>query len=232
MKTLGMIGGIGPESTVDYYLSILQRYKERRPDGGAPSILINSVDLDRLRRNFELGELASAAQYFVAEIRRLAAAGADFGLLSANTAHIVFDEVQSQSPIPLISMTRATCDAATSMGLKKVGLLGTRFTMQARFYPESLSREAIALAVPSEDEQAYIHEKYFDELVKGIFLPATRGQFVSIVERMKEQEGIDGLILGGTELPLLLRAARDLGIPLLDTTRIHVEAAVEELLRE
>lgn len=232
MKTLGMIGGIGPESTVDYYLSILKRYKELRPNGGAPSILINSVDLDRLRRYFEVGELANAAQYFVAEIKRLAAAGADFGLLSANTAHIVFDEVQSRSPIPLISMTRATCEAAKKLGIRKVGLLGTRFTMQARFYPDSLSKEGIALAVPDENEQAYIHEKYFDELVKGIFLPATRGQFVTIIERMKEQDGIDGLILGGTELPLLLRAAGNLGIPFLDTTRIHVEAAVEELLRE
>jgi len=232
MKTLGMIGGIGPESTVDYYLSILKLYQEQKPDGSAPSILINSVDLEKLRGLFDAGNLAGAANYLAAEMKRLAAAGADFGLLSANTPHMVFDELQSQLPIPLISMVSATCEAARKLGLKKLGLLGTRFTMQARFYPDGLAKYGIALAVPDAGEQAYIHDIYFGELVKGVFLPATRDRLLAILHRMREQDKIEGVILGGTELPLLLRDVGDFGIPFLDTTRIHVQAAVAELLSE
>ncbi len=175
------------------------------------------------------GEFARVAEYLVAELTRLAKAGADFGLLSANTAHIVFDEVQRQSPIPLISIVQATCDAAKLRGLKKLGLFGTRFTMQGRFYPEIFSREGIALVTPNEREQAYIHEKYMGELVNGAFLPETRERLLAVVNALQEREGIEGLILGGTELPLILRdAATD--IPFLDTTKIHVESAVAQLL--
>ena len=150
-------------------------------------------------------------------------------MLSANTAHIVFDEVRRQSPIPLISIVQATCDAAQARRLKKLGLLGTRFTMQGRFYPEVFSREGIALVVPNLDEQAYIHEKYMGELINGIFLPETRERLLAIVDQLQQRDGIEGLILGGTELPLILRDASNSGIPFLDTTKIHVESAVAQL---
>ncbi|HLQ52226.1 MAG TPA: amino acid racemase, partial [Terriglobales bacterium] len=150
--------------------------------------------------------------------------------LAANTAHIVFDEVCRQSPIPLISIVQATCDAAKIRGLKKLGLFGTRFTMQGRFYPEVFSKEGIALAVPNQEEQAYIHDKYMSELIPGIFLPETRERLLAIVEALKKREGIEALILGGTELPLILRDATASCIPFLDTTKIHVESAIARLL--
>ncbi len=230
MKTIGMIGGIGPESTVDYYQSILKEYQRRRPDGNPLSILINSIDLNRLRGCFEADDLHGAAAYLIDEVKKLVAAGADFGLISANTPHIVFDEVQANSTIPLVSIVDASCAEVKRLALKKVGLLGTRFTMRARFYRDGLSRQGIAMVVPTEDEQDYIHEKYFGELVKGIFLLDTRAKILEIIGRMKEQDRTEAVILAGTELPLLLRDASDPSLPLLDTTKIHVEATVDELL--
>ena len=230
MKTVGMIGGIGPESTIDYYRLIIAAYREQKPDGSYPAIVINSVDLTKLVGWFERNELPKVTEYLVGEVQKLARAGADFGLLAANTPHIVFDEIRRQSPIPLISIVEATCEAAKALGLKKVGLLGTRFTMQGRFYPEVFSRACITLAVPQQNEQDYIHDKYMNELLKGVFLPETRERLLAIVDQLKQREGIQGLILGGTELPLILRDATAGGIPLLDTTRIHVNAAVAQLL--
>lgn len=224
MKKVGMIGGIGPESTIDYYRQLIAAYRAQHPDGSYPPIIINSVNLKVLVDLFEANDLGKVAEFLVAEIRRLAAAGAELGLLSANTPHIVFDEVRRQSPIPLVSIVEATCEAAGALGLKRLGLFGTRFTMQAKFYPQVFSAAQIALAVPQASEQAYIHDKYMNQLVKGIFLPETRQGLLAIVNRLKEREGIDGLILGGTELPLILGEVTDQGIPFLDTTRIHVQA--------
>jgi aspartate racemase len=116
------------------------------------------------------------------------------------------------------------------MGLSKAALFGTRFTMQGRFYPEVFAQAGLAIILPNEAEQAFIHEKYFGELLKDIFLDETRQQLLAIADRMKEREGIDGLILGGTELPLILRDTEHNGVPFLDTTKIHVERIVEELL--
>jgi aspartate racemase len=225
MKRLGMIGGLGPESTVDYYKLIVAAYRERT-NGGYPAIIINSVDLNKARDLVTANSLAELTEYLVAEVQRLARAGADFGLITANTPHIVFDDIQRQSPIPLLSIVGATCQAVRALGLKKVGLLGTRFTMQGRFFPEVFEKAGITLVVPGEDEQAWLHEKYFGELVNGVFLPETRERILAIIRRMKQSDGIEAVILGGTELPLLLRDAPPQGIPFLDTTQIHVKAAV------
>jgi aspartate racemase len=232
LKTAGIIGGLGPESTVEYYRSIVAAYREQTRDGSYPSVIINSINMKRLIDAFSADDRAGAAEYLATEVAKLARAGADFGLLSANTPHIVFDEVQSRSPIPLISIVRATCDAAKALGLKRLGLFGTRFTARAGFYTEALAAEGVTLALPGDDEQDYIHDRYMNELVNGIFLPETRARLVEIARRLKTEEGIEGLILGGTELPLILheRDAADAGMPFLDTTQIHVRAVVERLL--
>jgi aspartate racemase len=230
MKTVGIIGGIAPESTIEYYRLIIASYREQKQDGSYPSIIINSVDLRKVLDLVAAGKLAELTGYMVDELHRLTRAGADFGVMASNTPHLVFDEIRSQSPIPLISIVQAACDEANSMGLAKLGLFGTRFTMQGRAYPEVFSKAGIAMVVPLEDEQAYIHDKYMNELVHGTFLPETRERLLGIVNRLKERENIDGLILGGTELPLILRDATSSGIPFLDTTRIHVNSIVAELL--
>jgi aspartate racemase len=230
VKTVGIIGGIGPESTVEYYRTIIATYRARKQDGDYPAILLNSINLNKTLGWFVANEWDRAAEYLLAELARLARAGADFGVLASNTHHIVFDELRRQSPIPLLSIVEATCEAVQALGLRKVGLFGTRFIMQGHFYLEAFSRAGMTVAIPEEDEQSYIHDKYLGELVPGIFLPETRAGLLAIVDRMIERQGIEGLILGGTELPLILRETTHRGIPLLDTTRIHVERIVAELL--
>lgn len=230
MKTLGIIGGIGPESTIVYYRSIVAAYREQKQNGSYPSILINSIDLSKMLGLIGNNQLAEVTEYLVGEVQKLARAGADFGLLAANTPHIVLDEIQLQSPIPLINIVEVTCKEAQRLGLKKIGLFGIRFTMQGRFYPDVFSKAGIELSVPAPDEQDYIHDKYLNELVPGILLPETREHLLGIVDRMKAEQGIEGLILGGTELPLILKDIQYNGIPFLDTTQIHVKHAVAELL--
>ncbi len=230
MRTLGIIGGIGPESTLEYYRAVIASYRARKPDGSYPSFLVNSIDLNRLVGMMTTNALLEATAFLLEEVRRLHHAGADFGLLAANTPHIVFDDLQRQSPIPLLSIVRTTCDAAKALQLKRVGLFGTRFTMQGRFYPDLFATEGIAIVVPDLDDGIYIHEKYMGELINGVFLQETRADLLAIVDRLIDREGIEGLILGGTELPLILREDTYRGIPLLDTTRIHVEAAVTWML--
>jgi aspartate racemase len=245
MKTLGIIGGIGPESTIEYYRLIIAAYREQQSGMGVPpmsdhaedaratsypSIIINSVDLTKLIRWVSANELGTLTDYLVWEIKRLARAGVNFAALASNTPHIVFDELRRLSPIPLISIVESTCDAAKALGLKRVALFGTRFTMRGRFYPEVFSRAGLTIVVPEEDEQAYIHEKYMKELLNNIFLPETRQRLSAIVDRMKARDNIEAVILGGTELPLILRDPEHNGIPFLDTTKIHVARIVAELL--
>ena len=230
MKTLGIVGGLGPESTIDYYGRIIALYRERNPDGSYPSLLINSVDLNKVRSLITSNDLGAVVKYLVEEIRKLARAGADFGLIAANTPHLVFDEIARASPIPLLSIVQCTCLAARARGLKKLGIFGTRFTMQGDFYPKVFSQDGIELVAPEPADQVYIDDKYFNELVAGIFLPETRLGLLAVVDRLKAKIDIDGVILAGTELPLILREPAHNGIPFLDTTKIHVEAAVAEML--
>src|SRR6266516_3170574 len=230
MKTLGIIGGVGPESTIEYYKTIIALYRERTSDGSYPEFIINSIDLTKGLDFMAAGDLVGMAGYLLEEIPKLARAGADFGLIAANTPHIVFDEVASKSPIPLISIVEATCAAAKARKLKRLALFGTRYNMQGTFYAKVFSREGIELLVPEPNDQDYIHDKYMNELVPGKFLSETRSGLLAIVDRMKAKNDIDGVILAGTESPLILRDPAHNRIPFLDTTKIHVEAAVDEML--
>jgi len=232
MKILGMIGGTGPESTVEYYRRLIATYHARVSESGAPPIIINSVDNKNLVKWFTAGELARVVDFLAAEIERLARAGADFALVAAVTPHLVFDELQQGARIPLLSIVEATADAATKAGLRRLALFGTRFTMQAALFPEAFERRGMTIVVPNEKEQEFIHEKYMGELFVGAILDETRGVLVDIVETMKQRDNVDGLILGGTELSLILREPTAAGLPVLDTTQIHVETALEWMRRK
>lgn len=227
MKSLGIIGGIGPESTVEYYRTILRLYHERHGDADSPAVLINSIDVRRLLHLVDIGDLAELRRYLLTELGRLKAADADAAILAANTPHIVFAEVARESPLPMISIVGATCDRARSLGLKRLGLLGTRFTMSGGFFERVFTPAGIEITVPTEDEQRYLHEKYTQELLRNVFTRQTRDGVIRVITRLQERDGIDGVILGGTELPLLLNEATGLSLPLLDTTHIHAQAAVD-----
>jgi aspartate racemase len=231
MKTLGLLGGIGPESTIEYYRLLIERYRERA-NGEYPSIIINSINLNRIVEWMTEGEVGKVADYCSKEVERLVAAGADLGALCSNTPHIVFDQIKQRSKIPLVSIVEAAAQNARSLGLKTVGLFGTRFTMEAPFYPDVFSRVGIKVAIPTADEREFIHLKYMGELLNNNFLAETRERVLSIVDEMKIRDGVEGVILGGTELPLLLRADDHNGTLLIDTARVHVDALVDRMLTE
>ncbi len=230
MKVLGLIGGTGPESTIEYYRLLVAKYREQA-DGHSPAIVITSIDLKQMIELMTAGQLDTVANLLAVEFERLQKAGVDLAALTANTPHIVFDELRRRSPLPLISIVESACEEVRARGMSKVGLFGTRFTMEAPFYPEVFSRAGVKLVTPNAQEQDYIHEIYLGELLKDVFLPETRLKLLSIFDEMIRRDNIEGLILGGTELPLLLRDQEHNGLPLLDTTRMHVDKLVAEMLR-
>jgi aspartate racemase len=232
MKTLGMLGGVGPESTVEYYRTIIALYRERAGDGSYPQFIINSIDLKKEIELVERNELRALTDFMLVEVEKLAQAGADFGLIASNTPHIVYDDLQSRSPLPLLSIVETACQAAKARALKRIALFGTRFTMQGQFYPKVFSREGIELVIPDREDKDYIHDKYMNELVVGKFLPETRAGLLGIIDKLKAEKRIDAVILAGTELPLILRDPIHHGIPILDTMRIHVQAAVAEMFSQ
>jgi aspartate racemase len=218
---------MGPESTIAYYRSIIAVASALRPAAPHVPVLINSIDVQKVLRLVGENALAELTEYLLAEVDVLAKAGASLGMLAANTPHIVFDDVRQRSPIPLVSIVEAAKDAARERGLTRLALFGTKFTMQGRFYPDVFLPSGIELVCPAADEQAFIHDKYVGELLRNTFLPTTRDHLQRIVQAMKDRDGIDGVLLAGTELPLLLTGDDACGVPLLDTTRIHVAAAVK-----
>ena len=228
MATVGLVGGLGPESTIDYYRRLLQAW-ERVDPSSAPSIVIDSLDV---RRGLHLVEHDRPAltDYLLASLRRLAGAGVEFAAMTANTPHIVFDELAARSPVPLVTMIEVCADEARRRGLHRLALLGTRFTMEARFYPTVFGRHRIAVLAPGETDRAWIHARYVGELLKGEFRDDTRAEFTALVGRLRDAQGVDGVILGGTELPLILRDLTASGIPLLDTAVIHARAIVARAL--
>lgn len=231
MQTAGIVGGIGPESTVDYYRAIVALYRERKGDGSYPPLIVNSIDLQKLLAFLAAGQLEPLTSYLADEIEKLAAAGADFAVLASNTPHVVFDPLARRSPIPLISIVEVAVAGARARGLKRPGLFGTRFTMQGGFYPKAFGRAGMEVILPPAPEQARIHDIYMTELVPGIFRDESRAAMLEIISGMQAREKIDGLILGGTELPLLLRGHDAPGAPFLDTAQLHVERIVAEMLR-
>lgn len=230
MKKLGIIGGLGPESTVDYYRSFIAAYRSRINDGSYPHFVVNSINLTRVMSHVAAAQQGELVDLLADELEVLAKAGADLALISANTPHIVFDEIQRRSPIPIISIVEATCKEVKARGIRRPALFGTLFTMRAGFYSSVFDGAGIEVVVPSEGDQKTIHAIYMNELVPGIYKPESRAVLLEIVDRMRETEGIDGVILGATELPLMLREDQHDGVPFLNTTKIHIEAAIERML--
>jgi aspartate racemase len=230
MKTLGVVGGIGPESTIEYYRLLIAAYQKHMGEKTQPHIVINSIDVYRGLAFLDDNRPDLLADYFVQAVRTLADAGADFAIISANTPHLVFPQVQARTPLPLLSIVEAASVEARKRGITRIGLLGTRFTMQAQFYPDVFTRAGMDIVVPSEADLAYVHDKYINELLKGVVLPESRDGLLRIIARMKEEDHIEAVLLAGTELPLILKGETVHGIPLLDTTKIHIEAAINRLL--
>jgi aspartate racemase len=227
MPTLGMVGGIGPESTIEYYRFIVAAYRERM-NGAYPELMINSIDLKHMLELCAEKKWAELVTMLSEGVEQLARAGATFGVLASNTPHIVFDDVAAKSPIPLISIVEAAARDAKRLGFRRLALFGTKFTMQGGFYEGVFRRNEMEIVRPTAAEQDFIHDKYMNELLANRFLPETRDAFLTIVGRTHEEERIDAVILGGTELPLIMRGAVS-PVPFIDTTKVHVAEILERL---
>lgn len=229
MKKLGLVGGMGPESTIPYYRGIVYGVRERMGENVMPFLSMESVNVFDILVFCREKRYDDLAEYLLKAIGNLAAAGADFAALSANTPHIVFDQVQKQSPIPLISIVGAACGKAVRRNLTKIGLMGTIFTMEEDFFKKPFTDKGIQIAIPREDEMEYINRKIYTELEFADVREDTRQEFLSIVRRMKEEDGIQAIVLGCTELPLILNDHIS-PVPCLDTMKIHVRALVKEII--
>ncbi len=226
MKKIGIIGGLGPESTIDYYKGIINAFRQRKVGLMTPEIIIYSVDVNRLLELVETKDWNNLVDWLVKMVNALYNAGAEFAIIGSNTPHIVFDKVKSRSPIPMLSIVDETCNRASNMKLKKLGLMGTKFTMESDFFQKAFHDAGISIIVPMKDEQQFIHNKIISEIALGIIKNSTRQELLSVVKRMIDEDSIDGLILGCTELPLILEKD-EYGIPFLKTTAIHVDSIVD-----
>ncbi len=226
MKTIGIIGGLGPESTVDYYKEIIAAFNTKYVEKAYPEIIVYSANLNELMKFVEHKNWLRLSEWLLEKIFSIHRAGAEFAAIASNTPHIVFDEIKSKSPIPLLSIVDETCNKAQEMGLKNIGLMGTKLTMEAEYYKKPFISKGISVVVPSEEEQQLIHHKLFSEIELGIFKDSTREELLAIVKRMANEEEIDSLILGCTELPLILTESK-YGIPFLNTTAIHCDSIIK-----
>lgn len=227
MKRIGIIGGLGPEATVDYYKEIINAFKNGNGDLNYPEIIVYSVNMSEFIGLMRLRKYELATIYLSERIESLKMAGADFAVLSANTPHQLFDQLSEKSTIPLISIVEATCVEAKTRGLKRAGLFGTEFTMEASFFPNVFRKQGIDVIMPDKQDKALINYKLFSEIELGIFKDETREILIGIIEKMVREQHIDSLILGCTEFPLILTGETYAGIAVLNTTKIHVESIVK-----
>ncbi len=227
MKKIGIVGGIGPESTLMYYRDIIARCHERSGNDEYPEIVIESVNMTRMLGYFLVEDFDGLADYLSAAIDSLARAGASFAALASNTPHLVFDTLQDRSAIPLVSIVETTAERAKAHLLKRVLLTGTGFTMKASFFADVFARYGIGIVTPAPAEIEEIHNIIFPELENGIVRPEKRERFLEMTRGQIASQNLDGIILGCTELPLIAGVG-DFAVPVLDTAQIHIDSIVNE----
>lgn len=227
MKKIGLIGGLGPEATVDYYKEIINAFKNGGEDLNYPEIIIYSVKMSQFLKLMNEKKYDQVISLLVDKLGSLKMAGAEFAAITANTPHMLFDQINERSPLPLISIVEAACKEAMKIGSKRPGLLGTGFTMNGSFFPDVFKKHNIEILVPEKEERELINNKLFTEIELGIFKDETRDMLTGVINRMVKEQMIDSVILGCTEFPLILAEESYSGIPVLNTTAIHVREIVE-----
>jgi aspartate racemase len=230
MKKVGIVGGLGPESTLEYYRGIIDAFKPTFSLYGFPEIAIESIDMRSFMHHIEKSGWDTIAAFIASKFEALRVSGADFGVIASNTPHKVFDAIQAQTFLPLLSIVDATLNYSKKRDYRKLCLLGTKVTMGEDFFRYIFEKENIKLVVPDAKEQDYIQQKLFSEIEFGIINEETKKQFLAIIERIVEQENVEGVILGCTELPLIIKSD-DIKVQYIDTTQIHI-ASIVDLCRQ
>jgi len=225
MKTIGLIGGTTWLSTVDYYALINKKVNEKLGGDSSAKILLYSVDFAEYRKLAEENNWEEMSARLCPVAKMLESSGAGCLLLCANTLHIIADDIRKSINIPLIHIAEETTNQIKKAGIKKVGLLGTRFTMEKDFYKKILLENQIEPLIPGDDERMFIHNSIFDELGREIFKPETKKRYIDIIDKLIKN-GAEGIILGCTEIPLIIKQ-EDCPVPVFNTTEIHANAVVE-----
>lgn len=229
MKKLGLIGGMGPESTMLYYHDIVYEFQKKEANGYFPSLTIETVNMYEILSFCNDKNYSGLTDYLMKAIENVTVGGSDFIALASNTPHVVFEELKKQSRIPLLSIIEPTYKAIEKMGLKRIAWLGTAFTMEEAYFKKVFIENDIEVVIPSLSERKYIDEKIAKELEFGIIKDNTRSEMIGIINRLTNEEGIQGIVLGCTELPLLYRNAK-FTIPCLDTMKLHIAGIVDYML--
>jgi len=223
-KKIGIVGGLSPESTISYYQYLVRRYQELFGDHGYPEIVIYSVNFQSYVNWTRHDKWEPVAEDLTRAITRLQAAGADFAVIACNMVHFVFDQVQERAAIPLINIIDATAEAIRDAGITTVGLLGTRFTMENNFYRTGLARHGIESLIPTKPSRIALTQIILEELARGVIRAESRNKVLSITEDLVEK-GVKGIVLGCTELPLLIEACHT-AVRLFDTATLHADKAL------
>jgi aspartate racemase len=224
-RRIGILGGISHESTAAYYQRLHTAYYAQHRNYAFPEVVVYSLDFQRFTDLENGRKRGDYIAYILQGLHGLAAAGADFGVMSANSPHSVFAELAADAPLPLLSIAEVTAQAAQAAGAQRLLLLGIQFTMQADFYPKVCAKYDIEVVTPSKADQKVVNRLIFDELALGRFTPAHRQTVLDVISRMGRDTAFDGVILGCTELPLLLQQEH-CSVPLYDTMALHVQAAL------
>jgi len=225
MKSIGIVGGLSPESTVLYYMTIIREFRRRFSSEKYPNIVIYSINFEEFTESISRGDYGRAVDILLNAIHSLHRAGADFAIISANTPHMFFKELESKSPIPLLSIIDALAEKLIEDGVRKIGLLGTKFTLTKPFYAEGLRKYGIEAIIPEHQDVEEVNRIIYSELTKGIIKEDSRRKLMLIAEKLIGK-GAEAVALACTELPLILKNGMG-GVKFYDTARIHAIKALE-----
>ena len=231
MKKIGLVGGLGPEATVLYYEGMIREAQKRFGRNYFPYLVINSVNAFEMMPMLDTKDFDRLSGWLLNHLKVLADAGAELTGIASNTPHIVFSRIESESPLPLIPIMRGPVEEAKKRKDSKVLLMGTRFAMEGGFYQKAFESSETELVIPEQNDREWIHKKIIDELIHGMIKDETRGGLFDIVRKTAERIPLDAVILGCTELPLIMKP-EDSAWPLLNTTQLHIEALVREACGE
>ncbi|MHA1435239.1 MAG: aspartate/glutamate racemase family protein [Candidatus Heimdallarchaeota archaeon] len=230
VKKIGIIGGLSPESTVEYYKIITRKYNEQKGKNAFPELTIESLDLQEFTDLMIANDLTKVLNFLLAAAESLMKSGAELIILATNTPHIVFNELAKKVKVPMLSIMEATGEAIKKQGLQKIGLIGTRFTMNSSYYQDALEKYDIEVITPTQEDKKIIDTIIYSELTYHILTDESRQRYLQVIERL-QQKGAQGIILGCTEIPLLVKQ-EDCKIPVFDTTTIHALATLQRALKD
>lgn len=231
MKKLGILGGMGPESTLLYYKEIVSEFKKKDKNGYFPELTIETVNMYEMLGYCKAQQYEALSNYLLSRIYNLEKAGADFAILASNTPHVVFDILENRANIPLLSIVEPTYQAIKAKGLRRVAWLGTGFTMEQQYFKKLFVENGITVVVPDEKERTLIDKVIAEELEFGIVNENSKKEIDRIIQHLISENGIEAVIMGCTELPLMY-CNQKLSVPVFDTVKYHIHGVIEYMFRE